>query len=93
MIIGLLRIQIHIPICESLKEKRSILKKHLNFVRKNFNVGVSEIDDLDLWQLSMIGIVTIGASNDRIDKTLLSIVEYLERRSDIQVSNYKIEYY
>lgn len=92
MIIGFLRIKIHIPVCSSLKEKRSVIKKHMNYLRRNYNVGVSEIGELDMWQLSEIGVVTIGHAPDEIDKTLFAAVNYCEKGSDILLSDYKIEH-
>lgn len=92
MLIGFLRIQIHIPVCESLKQKRSIVKKHTNYLRSNYNAGVSEIDDLDKWQLATIGVVTIGHSPDKVDTTLMSAVNYLEKGSDIMVTDFRIEH-
>jgi len=92
MIIGFLRVRVHIPLCNSLKEKRSVIKKHLHRLRKNYNIGISEIDDLDLWQSCQIGVVTIGSLKESIDKTLRAVLKDLETSSDIQVMDFKTEY-
>jgi len=49
---------------QSLKEKRSIIKRINAKLRKSFNVSVAELDYLDLWQRTKFGIVTI--SNERV---------------------------
>ncbi|WP_217585568.1 DUF503 domain-containing protein [Lentibacillus saliphilus] len=73
----LLEVECFLYNAHSLKEKRSVLKKLLSRLRREFNVSVAELDNQDLWQRTKIGIVTIA--NDRtfaeqvIDKVLTTI--------------------
>lgn len=48
----------------SLKEKRSVIKRLISRIRRDFNVAVAELDYHDLWQRTKLGIVTV--SNERI---------------------------
>lgn len=48
----------------SLKEKRSITKRVIAQLKKNFNVTVAELEYLDLWQRMKLGIATI--SNEKV---------------------------
>jgi len=56
-------IELHIPHAHSLKEKRKHVKSLRDRLRAKFNASVAEIDALDDWQRSVIGISMIG--NDR----------------------------
>lgn len=48
----------------SLKQKRSVIKRIMARLRKDFNVAVTELDYHNLWQRTKFGVVTV--SNDSI---------------------------
>ncbi len=91
MIIGLLRVNLFIPNCNSLKAKRSIVKKHVNYLRRHYNVGVAEVDNNDRWRTCTLAIVTVYSLRDAVEKTFYTIINDLEKTSDIQLSHYEIE--
>jgi len=62
MYIGALRIELYMPQCHNLKEKRQIIRSVIDRVRNRFNVAVSEVDKNDLWQLCSLGIACISNS-------------------------------
>lgn len=66
----------------SLKDKRSVIKRLLSKLRRDFNVAITELDYHDLWQLTKIGIVTISTdlshAEQIIKKTLLVIDSFPE---------------
>ena len=72
--IGILSVSLHIPGSQSLKDKRQVIKSVIERTRNKFNVAIAEIDDNDLWQRAVLGMVCIGNEkkivNQIIDKTL-----------------------
>lgn len=62
MPIGLLTLEIHIPDAHSLKDKRQVLRSLKDRLRGKFNVAVAELDHQDVWQRSLVGVVSL--SND-----------------------------
>lgn len=59
-----IKVDLHIPYAHSLKQKRQPVKSLKQRLQNRFNASVSEIDALDDWQRSVIGIVMIA--NDKI---------------------------
>jgi uncharacterized protein YlxP (DUF503 family) len=59
MNIGLLTLDIFFPDSHSLKDKRIVLRRLKDRLRK-FNVSIAECDHQDLWQRSTVGIVSIS---------------------------------
>ena len=47
MTIGFCRIDLYLPECASLKQKRGVLKGVIARTRNKFNVAVAELDDHD----------------------------------------------
>jgi uncharacterized protein YlxP (DUF503 family) len=91
MIIGLLRVDLLIPGCNSLKEKRSILKKHLHRIRRTYNVAVAETDQNDKWRRAELSFITVNALKDTVERTLRKVVRELETAQDTQVLAEKME--
>jgi uncharacterized protein YlxP (DUF503 family) len=42
--------ELHLPACQSLKDKRTIVKSLKDRMHNRFNVSVAETDHQDLWQ-------------------------------------------
>lgn len=78
MPIGLLTLELHLPYAHSLKDKRLVLRKLQDRIRGRFNVSVAELEYQDLWQRSVLGVVSI--SNDR--QNLETVLEAVERESE-----------
>ena len=91
MILGSLQLELHFPEPQSLKEKRFVLKSVLVRLRQKFNVSVAELDGMDLWQSSVIGIGTIGKHRKDVDRALTGVLNFFDREPDLRVSRYQKE--
>ncbi len=92
MIIGVCTLEFHLPACRSLKEKRRFLKSFRTRVSNKFNVAVSEVDHHDLWQRSTIGVVSIAAEREPIDKMFQKVLREAERQREAQLISVEIEF-
>jgi uncharacterized protein len=72
MPIGLLTLEIHLPYAHSLKEKRFVIQKLKDRLRR-LNVSVAELEHQDLWQRSVIGVVAISSDQQNLEKLLQSV--------------------
>lgn len=79
MAIGLLTLYLRIPMCASLKEKRSQLKPLLNRLGKEFNIGVAELDHHERWGETLIGCVTLSNDGAHTQRRLQKIITWIER--------------
>lgn len=92
MVIGLLRVEIHYPESGSLKSKRSILKSLTDRLRKRFNVSVAEVEYQDLWQRSVLAVVTVNTDRRHADAALSKILELMEGEGELQVAGVQTEF-
>lgn len=85
-------ITVHIPFAHSLKEKRRHIKSMKDKIRQQFNASVAEIDGLNEWQKSVLGIVMI--SNDRVylEKQISAIENFVLQVHDIQLTGIDVEW-
>jgi len=91
MLIGLLRVDLLLPGCYSLKDKRSIIKKHLFRIRKNYNVAVAETDHNEIWNRAELSFVTMNTLKEPVENNLRKILHELDTACDVQILSEKIE--
>ena len=91
MVVGTLRVEIHLPASDSLKAKRSVLNHLKERVRSRFNAAVAEVDHQDLWQRATIGFAVVGGEAGILDRVLRDILSAVESEVRLQVLDYQIE--
>ena len=79
MPIGLLTLEIHIPDAQSLKDKRQVIRSLKDRLRAHYNVAVAEMDYQDVWQRSVVGVVTISNDAHHLEQSLQAIFAESER--------------
>ena len=68
--IGVLTLELRLEHSHSLKEKRHVLESLKDRLRHKFNVAVAEIDYHDLWQRSVVAVVTVSPDQAFAEKVL-----------------------
>jgi uncharacterized protein len=79
MPVGLLTLELHIAEAQSLKDKRQILRSLKDRLRAHFNVAVAELDFEDIWQRSVIGIVTLSNEEQHVEEALQRVLAEADR--------------
>lgn len=69
---------------QSLKEKRSVIKRMNARLRKDFNVSVAELDYLDLWQRTKLGIVTISNERVHAEQVIQSVLAVIDSYPELE---------
>jgi uncharacterized protein len=78
--VGLLTLELHIPDAHSLKEKRQVLRSLKDKLRRQFNVAIAELDHQDVWQRSLLGIVTLSNEDRHVRETLQKVLDEADRQ-------------
>ena len=85
MVVGISTWELHLPGCQSLKDKRGTLKPLTAELRRSLNVSVSETRHQDLWQRAEIACAAIGTSRRVVEETLRSADRMVEARDGVRV--------
>ncbi|GGP12446.1 DUF503 domain-containing protein [Oceanobacillus neutriphilus] len=75
----------------SLKEKRSVLKRIINKLRQSFNVSVTELGFHDMWQRTKLGIVTISTDYVHAEKVIQQALNTIDSFSELERTITNIE--
>lgn len=89
--IGVLQFTIEIPHAASLKDKRRVVKSMKDRIRRNFNVSIAEIDDLDEWTVATLGAVMAGTDVAYVNGALDKLINALENERDAILIDNQIE--
>jgi len=90
--VGVLIIDIMIQSSVSLKEKRQVLNKIKDRLKNKFNVSVAELDYMDKWQRSEVGIAVISNEYSHAEDSLQKIFRYLDEFDEFEITNYTFDY-
>ena len=91
MTIGFCHIDLYLPECASLKQKRSVLKSVMARTRNKFNISVSELGDNDRWQRAQLGVATVANNSRYANQVLSKVVNLIEREDRLIVVDYSLE--
>ena len=87
----ILYVSIHIPMAQSLKEKRVVLKSLKTRVRNKFNVSIAELDGMDKWQVATLGFAMIGTDNRRVNSSLENLLSFIDKFDNMEICDHVIE--
>jgi uncharacterized protein YlxP (DUF503 family) len=91
MILGTLVLDLRLPGCHSLKEKRHALRGMFERVRRDFGVSVAEVEDHDLWGNATIGMAYVGSNAVQAESVLNRILEIFDSAPELQVYTHSLE--
>jgi uncharacterized protein YlxP (DUF503 family) len=78
MIVAGVRFEIRIPMANSLKAKRAVVRPLVEALRRMASLSVSEVDHHDTWQRSAIGVAIVTPD----PRSMEQLVERVRRRVD-----------
>ena len=70
MIVGVARWELHLAGCQSLKDKRRIVKSLKDRLHQRFNVSAAEVDHQDLWQRAAIAAAVVTGERRHAEEVL-----------------------
>jgi uncharacterized protein YlxP (DUF503 family) len=78
MLVGVLIIELSLPGCKSLKEKRRRIAPILHQVHARYNVSIAEIEHQDVWQSAGLGCAFVSNRKTHVENTLRDITHFIE---------------
>ncbi len=70
MVIGLLRLRLHLPAAHSLKDRRAVVRRAADRVRARFNVSIAEVGDQERWQVATLAVSAVSTERGHVSEVL-----------------------
>jgi uncharacterized protein YlxP (DUF503 family) len=91
MTVALLSLELFLPMSQSLKDKRMVLRR-LKDRLGALNVAVAEVAHQEVWQRAGLGVVTVASSDHVAGETLTNALETIERLEPGLVTRSQVDY-
>lgn len=70
MVVGVVRIELHLPGSRSLKDKRQVVRSLKERLRERVHASVAEVEHHDLWQRAALGLAVVAADGGQVRERL-----------------------
>jgi uncharacterized protein YlxP (DUF503 family) len=77
--------ELHLEGCQSLKDKRSVIKPLTVTLRRSCNVSVAETGHQDLWQRAEIACAAVGSVRTVVEETLRTADRLVEGADGVRI--------
>jgi len=91
MFVGVLRLTFHVPQAQSLKDKRSVLRKFRDRVRAKFDVSIAEVAAQDLLQRAVFGVSVVSPDAAVCDSVLERVARLAETQEEAVLTDRQTE--
>jgi hypothetical protein len=71
--VGIVRIELHLPACQSLKDKRQIVRGLKDRIRERVHAAVAEVEHQELWQRAALGVSVVSGESHHVGEMLASV--------------------
>ncbi|HEX5387637.1 MAG TPA: DUF503 domain-containing protein [Gemmatimonadales bacterium] len=85
MVVAVRTWELHLEGCQSLKDKRSVLKPLTASLRRSCNLSVAETGHQDLWQRAEIACAAVGSARAVVEETLRSADRLVEGADGVRI--------
>lgn len=77
---------------QSLKEKRTILKRLKERLKNRFNSSVAEVELQDIWNYASIGVSYVALDNLTAENFVGKLIDYIESDTSIEVYDKYVDF-
>ena len=84
-------IEILIDTSNSLKSKRRVIRSITDRLRQKFNLSLAEIDYLDRWQRSVIGLSMVSNDKRLLHQSAAAIENFMREFPNIELSTINVD--
>lgn len=89
MVVGIVRIELHIPAARSLKDKRHVVRGLKDRIRERTQAAVAEVDHHDLWQRAALGVAVVAVDGGQVRERLQAVRGLVEHTYEAQLTDWQ----
>ncbi|MEX2583072.1 MAG: DUF503 domain-containing protein [Gemmatimonadota bacterium] len=93
MVIGLAVWELHLPGCNSLKEKRSVLKSMKDRLHNQFNVSAAETAHHDVHRQAELAACVVSGDRGHASSVLSALDRFVEGEARVRIVDSYTTYY
>lgn len=87
MFVCAVKIELFLPACHSLKEKRAVVRPVIEGLRNRFVVSVAEVDFQDKWQRCSVGVAIVSGSAGQVNEVADNVERFVWSFPEFEVTS------
>lgn len=91
MTVALLTLELYLPMSQSLKDKRMVLRRLKDRIGA-LNVSIAEVAHQDLWQRAGLAVAAVASSDEMAEQAVTAVMREIERLEPGLVTQHQVEY-
>jgi len=91
VVVGICRITFHLDGNDSLKGKRSVVRRMIDRTRNKFNVAIAEVDALDQHRRAVLGFAVVSNETSHVNSMLDTVSDFVCSVAEASVLDRNIE--
>ena len=92
MVVGVLRLELHFPHPQNLKEKRGAVRRILGRCRERYPVACAEVGCQDLWQRAELGFSAVSTDEALLQRVFTQVEAHVASLGLAEVLSADTEY-
>jgi len=89
VVVGIVRIELHVPAARSLKDKRQVVRSLKERIRERAGAAVAEVDHHELWQRAALGVAVVAADGARVREQLDDVRRLVDLAYEAQLLDWQ----
>jgi uncharacterized protein YlxP (DUF503 family) len=90
MLVALSAFDLRIPGCQSLKQKRHVVKAIAAGLRGKFNVAVAEVGYQDQWQRTRLGVSAVAQQGFHLRKVMHEVERFVSAQPAVELLDHHL---
>lgn len=90
-VVGALELDVRLPVCHSLKEKRGIMARLMNYIRKHYPVSVAEVGHQNDWNRAGLVVTAVSGNAAVVNRTLRAVADWIEDGGEVELVYFAIQ--
>jgi uncharacterized protein len=91
MTVAIARVTLVLAAAQSLKDKRSVVKRLKDLVRNKFNVSIAEVDAHDNWQRAVLGLTLVGGDRRFTESAIDEVLRFVRDHADVAKDEHELQ--
>jgi uncharacterized protein len=82
-----LSVELHLPACRSLKDRRAVVRPILDGARHRFRISAAEVGHQDKWQRAQLGFAVVSPSESQATEVMDHVERFVWSFPEVEVGS------
>lgn len=87
---AVMRIEVHIPNSDSLKDKRKVVRPFVEGLRRLASLSVSEVGHQNTWQRAAFGVAIVAPDAPELQRLIDRVRRYVDEQLEMDVLDVRL---